>query len=91
MCPLDDVENGALVEVGLGQDHLVRADGVDDLRQVDERSPEQRKPELAGRGDDADDLVGDAAARRRRAARCSRSQALAGADEHDPAADARQP
>ena len=83
---LDDLEDGPLVVVRLGEDHLVGPYVDEHARELFSaaEAPEAGNPVL---GDDPDELVGEPAPGCRKGVP-QVDQALALADEHDPAPDA---
>ena len=83
---LHDVENGALVEVGLGEDQLVGPHGGENPGQVGERLAEERQTGLAGRRDRSDQVVADPAARGGELP-LQPTQALSRPDQHDAPAN----
>ena len=85
---LDDLEHGALVEVGLGEDHLVRPNLVEDDREL--RVPTQQPEAGDGVGrHDAHELVRQPAPGRFEGG-SQAYEALSRADEDDPAANPRR-
>ena len=82
---LDDLEDGALVEVGLREDDLVGTRLVEDECELGPRAQEVESRDAVGR-DDPDELVRQPAASAGQRALEPR-EALTRADEHDPPPD----
>ena len=61
---LDDLEHRPLVEVGFREDHLVRPHLIEHERELGARRRAAGSPARLVRRDDADELVGEPAARR---------------------------
>ena len=85
---LDDLEDGALVEVGLREDDLVGTRLVEDERELGPRAEEVESRDALGR-DDSDELVRQPAAGAGQRAPEPR-EALTRADEHDAPPDPRR-
>ena len=85
MSLVDDLEDRVLVEGGLGEDHLVRSNALEDRGELGP-SAEPRSAGHAVVGDGADELVRDPAAPRRASPQAREAFPLP--DEDDAPADA---